>query len=76
MTTYLFSLGLVPVQAWVEEARRSRDLRAGSVILWWTMARVLHTLENLEGSRIGGYDFCRCNYLKGRHLELLLSERT
>ena len=45
MTTHLFSLGLVPVQAWVEEARRSRDLRAGSVILWWTMARVLHTLE-------------------------------
>lgn len=45
MPHFLFSLGLVPVQSWIEEARRSRDLRAGSVILWWTMARVLHTLE-------------------------------
>jgi hypothetical protein len=45
MPHYLFSLGLVPVQSWIEEARRSRDLQAGSVILWWTMARVLHTLE-------------------------------
>jgi len=63
MTTYLFSLGLVPVQAWVEEARRSRDLRAGSVILWWTMARVLHTLEKelsaeivLPPSPAGGFE--------------------
>jgi len=29
-----------------------------------------------EGSKIGGYDFCPCNYLKGGHLELLLSELT
>jgi hypothetical protein len=33
MTTYVFSLGLLPVQEWIEKARRSRDLRAGSVLL-------------------------------------------
>lgn len=50
-THYLLSLGLVPVQSWLAEARRSRDLRAGSVILWWTMARVLHTLERQAQAR-------------------------
>lgn len=41
----LFSLGIVPVQDWIQQARRSRDLRAGSVILWHLMARVLARLE-------------------------------
>jgi hypothetical protein len=41
----VFSLGLIPVQEWIAQARRSRDLRAGSVFLWYTMARVLARLE-------------------------------
>jgi CRISPR-associated protein Cmr2 len=41
MATYVFSLGLIPVQEWIAEARRSRDLRAGSVFLCHGMARVL-----------------------------------
>jgi CRISPR RNA silencing complex Cmr2 subunit-like protein len=41
----IFSLGLIPVQEWIAQARRSRDLRAGSVFLWYTMARVLARLE-------------------------------
>jgi CRISPR-associated protein len=40
----VFSLGLIPVQEWIAQARRSRDLRAGSVFLWYTMARVLARL--------------------------------
>jgi urease accessory protein UreF len=41
----VFSLGLIPVQEWIAQARRSRDLRAGSVFLWYAMARVLARLE-------------------------------
>lgn len=50
MTTWVFSLGLIPVQEWIAEARRSRDLRAGSVFLWWMMAKVLARMEQ-EGAR-------------------------
>jgi CRISPR-associated protein Cmr2 len=37
----VWSMGIVPVQAWIGEARRSRDLLAGSTILSWLMARLL-----------------------------------
>jgi hypothetical protein len=46
MATYVFSLGLIPVQDWIEKARRSRDLRAGSVLLCHLMAGVLVHLRN------------------------------
>ena len=45
MADYLFSLGLIPVQEWIAQARRSRDLRAGSVFLWHVMAKLLTRLE-------------------------------
>lgn len=45
MATYVFSLGLIPVQEWIAEARRSRDLRAGSVFLCHVMARLLTDLQ-------------------------------
>ena len=45
MATYLFSLGLIPVQEWIGQARRSRDLRAGSVLLCHVMARVLSQIS-------------------------------
>lgn len=45
MERLVFSLGLIPVQEWIAQARRSRDLRAGSVFLWHTLARVLARLE-------------------------------
>ena len=46
MTSYVFSLGLIPVQEWIAQARRSRDLRAGSVFLWHVMAKLLARLDN------------------------------
>lgn len=63
MTRYAFSLGLSPVQEWIAEASRSRDLRAGSAFLSWLMAKVLVALEaELEvdveiprSSKAGGY---------------------
>jgi len=45
MKEYIFSLGLIPVQEFISEARRSRDLRAGSAILSWLMSRVLLRLS-------------------------------
>lgn len=42
---YAFSLGVVPVQEWIAEARRSRDLRAGSAVLSWLMGRLLGWLD-------------------------------
>src|SRR6202035_3721195 len=44
MATYVFSLGLIPVQEWIHQARRSRDLRAGSVMLCHWMAKILARL--------------------------------
>jgi len=41
MPKYIFSLGLIPVQDFIAEARRSRDLRAGSAMLSWLISRVL-----------------------------------
>ncbi len=40
-----WSLGLAPAQSWIAEARRSRDLLAGSRILAWLMGRLLVHLK-------------------------------
>ena len=45
MANYVFTLGLIPVQDWIAQARRSRDLRAGSVFLWHLVARLLTRLR-------------------------------
>jgi CRISPR RNA silencing complex Cmr2 subunit-like protein len=45
MADYVFTLGLIPVQEWIAQARRSRDLRAGSVFLWHLVARLLARLR-------------------------------
>ncbi|MCB0291634.1 MAG: hypothetical protein KDH97_15365 [Calditrichaeota bacterium] len=45
MPEHIFSIGLVPVQAFISEARRSRDLRAGSAILSWVMREILRHLQ-------------------------------
>ena len=52
MADYVFSLGLIPVQDWIAQARRSRDLRAGSVFLWHTLAKLLARLEG-ESTQLG-----------------------
>jgi CRISPR-associated protein Cmr2 len=52
MTTYVFSLGLIPVQEWIAEARRSRDLRAGSAFLCHLMARILRELRRQRNVEI------------------------
>lgn len=40
-----WSLALTPAQSWIAEARRSRDLLAGSRILAWLMGRLLGHLK-------------------------------
>jgi hypothetical protein len=40
-----WSFGLTPVQSWIAEARRSRDLLAGSRILAWLMGDLLGRLD-------------------------------
>ena len=40
----VWTFAIVPVQEWIAEARRSRDLRAGSVFLSWAMGRLLASL--------------------------------
>lgn len=40
-----WSFGLTPVQSWIAEARRSRDLLAGSRMLAWVMADLLAALR-------------------------------
>lgn len=45
MPTYVFSLGIIPVQEFIAEARRSRDLRTGSAILSFITASVLKELK-------------------------------
>ena len=42
--SHAFCFGLIPVQEWISQARRSRDLRAGSVLLSFVMARLLRSL--------------------------------
>lgn len=39
-----WSIGLIPVQEWIAEARRSRDLKIGSAMLSWFMAVALKEL--------------------------------
>jgi hypothetical protein len=48
---FVFSLGLVPVQEWIAEARRSRDLKAGSAFLAYVMWRLLARLKE-EGATV------------------------
>lgn len=43
-----WSFGLTPVQSWIAEARRSRDLLAGSRMLAWVMADLLAALREAE----------------------------
>jgi CRISPR-associated protein Cmr2 len=45
-----WSLGLSPAQRWIAEARRSRDLLAGSRILAWLMGRLLVHLQAKEAT--------------------------
>jgi CRISPR-associated protein Cmr2 len=40
-----WSVGLTPVQSWISEARRSRDLLVGSRLLAWTMGQLLVRLK-------------------------------
>ncbi|MCB1036938.1 MAG: hypothetical protein KDD47_24135 [Acidobacteria bacterium] len=49
---YVFSVALIPVQEWISQARRSRDLRAGSVFLSFAMAQLLGQLEKMAGATI------------------------
>lgn len=41
-----WSLGVTPAQSWIAEARRSRDLLAGSRLLAWLMGRLLGHLRS------------------------------
>ncbi len=52
MPDYVFSLGLIPVQDWIAQARRSRDLRAGSAFLCHLMQRALGALAAQPGVEI------------------------
>ncbi len=45
-TRTFWSLGLSPAQGWIAEARRSRDLLAGSRALAWLMGRLLVFLRD------------------------------
>lgn len=40
-----WSLSIIPVQSWIGEARRSRDLRVGSTVLSWLAGRALNRLR-------------------------------
>ena len=44
--THVFSVGLIPVQDFIEQAKRSRDLKAGSALLSAWMHRILGTLHD------------------------------
>lgn len=52
MPKYIFSLGLIPVQEFIAEARRSRDLRAGSAILSWLTSRALLELIDQHQAKL------------------------
>lgn len=47
-----WSFGLTPVQSWIAEARRSRDLLAGSQSLAWLMEGLLATVEEAGGKAL------------------------
>lgn len=42
---YVFSFGLIPVQEFITEATRSRDLRSGSALLSWLMKEALRAIK-------------------------------
>jgi len=50
--TLYWSVGLTPIQEWIGEARRSRDLLAGSRILSWLMRGLLCELQQRNGVEI------------------------
>lgn len=50
MPKYTFSIGLIPVQDFIEEATRCRDLRAGSALLSWFTASSLYYLQNTHNA--------------------------
>jgi CRISPR-associated protein Cmr2 len=52
MANYVFSLGLIPVQDWIAQARRSRDLRAGSAFLCHLMQSALGALAADPGVEV------------------------
>ena len=52
MVKYFFSIGLIPVQDFIEEATRCRDLRAGSALLSWFTASSLHYLQKSHNAII------------------------
>lgn len=53
MQNYVFSIGLIPVQEFIAEARRSRDLRSGSGILSYLMVQILKSIkEDLDAKII------------------------
>ncbi len=43
-----WSIGLFPVQEWIAEAQRSRDLKIGSAVLSWMMAKALDGLHQAQ----------------------------
>lgn len=47
-----WSIALIPVQDWISEARRSRDLLAGSRLLSWMMAHLLEDLTERDGLEV------------------------
>ncbi|MBN2054781.1 hypothetical protein JW905_07655 [bacterium] len=52
MNTVYFSTGLIPVQEWISEATRSRDLMVGSKFLSWLHARILQELISELGAKV------------------------
>lgn len=46
MADFIFSIGLIPVQEFIAEARRSKDLRGGSALLSWFISQLLGGLED------------------------------
>ncbi len=49
MSVIAWSIGLIPVQEWIAEARRSRDLKIGSAMLSWLMAVALERVVDDAG---------------------------
>ncbi len=49
MAVIAWSIGLIPVQEWIAEARRSRDLKIGSAMFSWLMAVALERVVDDGG---------------------------
>ena len=52
MKKYIFSIGLIPVQEFISEARRSRDLKWGSAFLSKATAMALKSISDNLGAEI------------------------